>query len=824
MGIITSTQSNPLELIADTPQANVTHTNRPVSYNNTQFTDQLKNTFNKVKKNAVVGRLLKGNPSSQSVNVLHSSQSATDNNQQQPSIAEAEPVQSTDNNQQQQYIAEEGPVQSTGSNQQQQSIAEAEPDQSTDNNQQQQSIAEAGPVEAGPEQSTDNPPPQHLSDAAIREISQYIEKQYGSIHFISFYAVVLSRLAYMNDNNFLIKYNTIMGSIIPRSLLTALDNVNSNELYQLLEDQKWMKADYKYLDFLGAVIPQNINIINGEITGQPLLSIPDKFLNIKGGRPEMVDNNVKYISIGWSNYGEIYIVADKKMPHTILVIFRGTYSAKTAGLYTKPTSLVPHRVCSGTKDETKDEDAFLYGIFKATTELIHTIVESITYLATDFLNVSENDNKKVKIFTTGHSLGGAMCTNFAYLWVNTIKQTAPYNSGSYRVLADEIICISAGAPRGMNRAAANHFCSYVITPTKQNQKILYLRITTKGDPVPASPSSGFGFMHPCSDDSEMRKVISEDCTAQLTIRPTPNVVYKNPLNCLNTKPRYYIPNLMSHMIYLDILFTGAMDPLHFLKGIGISLEVGRTAGHTVCRLIMGEYNPSNREGAQSGGLSDDSCKTSGEYSYKVVFFDVNKSRKNPDDLSDVTEEKAAEKEPPVVVGAEKETPVVGAEKETPVVGGVFNLFSRATSNKSPPKHTPVQEDIKMTQAIFRGLIDNMYILCKPERVSLEPGATKEAKKEYADNKKKYNDFTLCPLKPDPGYEILDPFTEMNNKNKYMPDLSCRNVTGGKTKTRKYKSTKIYKSIKKRKQYKLKKTSTKHKYKLHKNKTKTRYHR
>jgi poly(3-hydroxybutyrate) depolymerase len=44
--------------------------------------------------------------------------------------------------------------------------------------------------------------------------------------------------------------------------------------------------------------------------------------------------------------------------------------------------------------------------------MIHTIIETMRYLATDFLGATQPNS--VKIFTTGHSLGGAMCTNFAY--------------------------------------------------------------------------------------------------------------------------------------------------------------------------------------------------------------------------------------------------------------------------------------------------------------------------------------------------------------------------------------------------------------------------
>ena len=148
-------------------------------------------------------------------------------------------------------------------------------------------------------------------------------------------------------------------------------------------------------------MPQNINIINDDIAGNKSFPVP--------GQQTPVDV-VKYISIGWSNYGEIYVVADKRMPNTLFLIFRGTYSAKTASLYSKPTSIVPLTVCKGSNGEP---EKFLYGIFKPRTEMIHTIIETMRYLAVDFLKATTPNS--VKIFTTGHSLGGAMCSDFAYL-------------------------------------------------------------------------------------------------------------------------------------------------------------------------------------------------------------------------------------------------------------------------------------------------------------------------------------------------------------------------------------------------------------------------
>jgi hypothetical protein len=491
---------------------------------------------------------------------------------------------------------------------------------------------------------------------SISNLSRKSNK-YGDVHFLSFYSTVLSRLAYFNDNAFLKNYSAIFGPIINDHILTSIDKVNANNLEQLLDDQslfslnqgpndifKNYEYQYKgknYLDFIKLEMPQNINIINGEIKGKTIpVPVPGQ---------ATPTNSVQYISLGWSNYGEVYIVADKRMPYSILVIFRGTYSAKTASLYSKPTSIVPLSACKN----SGNSDSFLYGIFKTNVELLHTTIEAMSFLATQFLMATQPNS--VKVFTTGHSLGGAMCTNFAYLWMG-IKEMPPYNSAPYNVLSNNIVCVSLGAPRSMSSSASIKFCNYV-----KEKKILFLRITSRGDPVPGLPPKS-GFQHPCSLDKNMRSIISEDCNAQLIMRPKPNVKYDGSIDCLNYKARAYVPNPLSHTIYLDILFLSAVDIINFLKGVGVSKEVLRTkTGSTVCRVVLGSTN-----------------------NFKVAFFDVNNAREKPSNI-DAQEEKVLEKPSTVDISATTGGAVVK-------IGG------------------SVAEDIRMTQEAFQSLIQGMTSL------------------------------------------------------------------------------------------------------------------
>jgi hypothetical protein len=617
----------------------------------------------------------------------------------------------------------------------------------------------------------------------IKNITRKADK-YGDVHFISFLGAVLSRLAYFNDNNFLKKYNDIMGPIIQPKILSSINNVPSYNLSLLLDDQTLFDLNktpddifanfeyqYKgknYIDFLALKMPQNINIINGDLPGNITIPLP--------GQPSQPED-VKYISIGWSNYGEIFVVADKRMSNTIFLIFRGTYSAKTAALYSKPTSAVPLTVCKGSAGIPEQ---FLYGIFKATTEMIHTIIEACRFLATSFLGATTPNS--VKIFTTGHSLGGAMCTNFAYLWMG-IKKTAPYNNSPYNVLADDIVCISLGAPRSMSASVANKFCNFV----SQN-RILFLRITTNGDPVPALPPKNplfpkFGFEHPCSSNEKMRSIVSEACAPQLTMRPIPNVNYAGNLDCLNYKGRIYGFNPISHTIYLDILYLHAVDIVNFIKGIGMSKEVLRTADKsTVCRLVMGINN-----------------------NYSAIFFDVNKARETPSN-SDILIEAELSKVDPNSVNLLKQT-----------AGGFFSsLFSTSTAKPAQPSQPTQQiQQPKPQQSKLQQPISQQPTTQPPFQQQPIPQQT-TAKKTIptitplpkiggpiAEDRRMTSDAfntlieqmeplsgNLCPQQG----QIVNPFN-----NQIMPDLSCPGLKFGgrrRNKTRKLKS-KIKKSKKRR---------------------------
>lgn len=561
----------------------------------------------------------------------------------------------------------------------------------------------------------------------ITNLSRTADK-YGSVTFISFLGAVLSRLAYMNDNQFFDKYMQIMGPVITPPIMEGIAGVPHDNLQDLLDDEKMFNLksegskfktyEYngkKYIDLIAEQMPQNINAINEESVGHSPIEKINKFASWvskkKGGDPSgnevdtqkgsLNHGDVEYISIGWSNYGEIFVVADKRM-NSIFVIFRGTYSAKTASLYANYTSLVPLSVC----EDPDSIEKFLYGMFKPTAEMIHTITESVRYLATKVLNATAAN--PVKIFTIGHSLGGGMCTIFSYLWMK-VKQTAPYNAAPYDVISNNIVCLSLGAPRCMNKAVANKFCEYV-----KSGQILYKRITTRGDPVTWMPPSQFGFAHPCSNDEEDRKQVSVECNNTIKVRPpVPSYIdYDKNLDCQNYKTRMFADDLWAHTNYLDIMYTHAIDINNFnvvgkmMTGNLKSTEVARQNDSTVCRIVIGTLTPVNEGGTlfffNIGSSTSQPADTpqreielpepqksttpSFKVQCKAVFFNVDKARINPQYNSD---EQSEDK-------GEIELTEFSNNKQPEQEGG--------RSLRKFKLSKPVEEDCKMTQTVFDTLI------------------------------------------------------------------------------------------------------------------------
>ena len=421
---------------------------------------------------------------------------------------------------------------------------------------------------------------------------------HDNVNFICFYGSVLARLAYFDDTKFAFLYSNIIGHVIPVSMLKCINDSN-DIMDDKLTFSEFISGTSDYVDFNSLNMPQRINNIIGE-SGHVLLE------NIKNGSG--IPSYLKYISLAWSRYGEVYVLVDTRMTDCIWVLFRGTYSNKTAASYTKLSSIIPLSIC-------KAGEKFLLGIFEITVECIHMIIETMNYLANKYLN------NGAKVYVVGHSLGGAMGTIFTYLWQNLEKQR---RSKFHKT----VCCLSYGAPRCFNTKVSNLICKYVAAGD-----IIYKRIVTRGDPVPALPSKyipGATYAHPCSTKDKILPQITLNCgdTTNYTafsLRPK----YNDNLACKTKKQSGYLAvNPVAHANYLNILYLKAMDPVAFLAGFfrWTTREIVPDAnGHSVCRLILfngsvykaGLYQMATVSSKYQQGVSEDIFVTPGILKYII---------------------------------------------------------------------------------------------------------------------------------------------------------------------------------------------------------------
>jgi hypothetical protein len=379
----------------------------------------------------------------------------------------------------------------------------------------------------------------------------------NNVNFICFYGAILSRLSYFDDTKFAMMYSNIFGNVIPLNMLKNI-NDSPNSMDDQITFPDTVEPCQKYVDFNKLNMPQRINYIIGESTQH------EQELQLNTTQSP---NYLKYISLAWSRYGEVYIVVDTRMKDCIWVIFRGTYSNKTAAIYTKISSVVPLSVC-------KPNEKYLFGIFDVTVECIHMIVEAMIYLSRTYLN------KGAKIYTVGHSLGGAMCTLFSYLWQNVnLKRKSRFHKTVY--------CFSYGAPRCFDTVVSNNFCKLI-----KSGHIVYKRIVTRGDPVPALPTKYVPkatYAHPCSTEEDMLSTITLNCgdtTNYSRLQPK----YGHHLLCKTKKNSGYVSlNPIAHSNYLNILFLNAISIKAFLTGFfrwTTREVVPDKKGNSICRLIF----------------------------------------------------------------------------------------------------------------------------------------------------------------------------------------------------------------------------------------------
>lgn len=459
------------------------------------------------------------------------------------------------------------------------------------------------------------------------------ENKFGDIPFFVFYSTVLSRLAYFTSEDFLPAYLEIFGPIIKTSLMKNINDASIEKIFDPsiyktigISSERIPVFDFEgkqHIDF--KVMAQQINDVNIKFVERAnsakINPEEPKVTEMKGGAG---DYTVAYISISTSNYAGYYILVDTRMPNSIFVLFRGTYSAKSAGSYSKPSSIVPFNVAKQyskeeLKDLLKENQAQMFGVLtginKILQDVYHSIIESMVYLSKTYLNPSSPDS--IKVYTSGHSLGGALTTLFAADWME-FTQLPEYNRAPYNIFSKKICSVSLAAPRVLSSGYSNYFCKQT-----EEGNILFRRVTNRGDPVPALPNKSWtgimseGFQHPCSAKkyaTTQREVISLDCgSAQSGKNPD----YLKPLYCRKTKTSALYGNIsgnqLAHTAYLYINFYNAINLGEFHKVETVELTRTKT-GATNTRIILG-----------TGKVVGNSI----DLQFQSIFFTLNDLRPKP---------------------------------------------------------------------------------------------------------------------------------------------------------------------------------------------------
>uniref|UniRef100_A0A6C0EG46 Fungal lipase-type domain-containing protein n=1 Tax=viral metagenome TaxID=1070528 RepID=A0A6C0EG46_9ZZZZ len=363
--------------------------------------------------------------------------------------------------------------------------------------------------------------------------------------FICFISSILSRLAY-NRNGILDDYLTIFhDNIINNEFLIDIKNNNINYIFN--------NNDFFKLS----------DIISSKLCIEYARKINKRLLDDTRPRTFPIgvsSKNVMYISITTSNYSSVYIIADKIM-NAIWVVFKGTDSPKNMSIYSKPSSLIPIILCEG------ERDGIIGGIFKILSEIINTIIHSIDYLSDNFLK-----SKTTKIFTCGHSLGGALATIFAYLWIGLKNnKTSPYyHKDSKNSVVNKICCITFGSPRVLNGYAINKFNKFI-----EKGYIFYRRIANEGDPCVNLPISttffDSGYFHPDEYNINNNKHLVFFCNPILEKQLlNEKQIQYNKLHLCNhykkttdIKIQFNSMNIYAHSLYYYILYYNLLNVTNY---------------------------------------------------------------------------------------------------------------------------------------------------------------------------------------------------------------------------------------------------------------------
>ena len=425
-------------------------------------------------------------------------------------------------------------------------------------------------------------------------------RPYGSTSMLLFLCCVMSRLAYDSEKFFITRWARIFDcetSCLPKSLFPSMhtflsgkpDNVKLSALFNSRDNEIFTDANvFPVSKSTGGITDDDegtvefkewarqVNIITSEAR------IDANTSNCKDVIYTERPANLVMTSVSTSNYGTVYIVADKRAPCLIWVIFRGTYNKKTADSYLRVSTVRPIDVKG---------HGYLEGMAKILIECTHAIVSSMMYVSELVKDV--NSPAKMSVICTGHSLGACLSTIFTDIYANLTQVPPMFNS--------QIGCVSVASSRILSVDTATKFCN--------NKNILYRRLTNTNDPTTGVPPKALGYAHPCSDSEDTRSKVLVECIVPVTnsnshrcpvisassgrlLSMTADV--NLPFACEKTADRIktrkgpilggvlglQITMMQYHAIYLGVLYAGALKITENLNN-----PVDRFGKNTLLRLV-----------------------------------------------------------------------------------------------------------------------------------------------------------------------------------------------------------------------------------------------